>query len=136
MTNPQGEIIYANSSFEKVYGYSMNETIGKTPRILKSDVLPPEVYKSFWATLLNNEIVSGEIINKTKDGRLITIEGSNNSILDATGNIMGFLGIHRDITERKKLETNLSTAAEIAKLGYWEFDVNRAILFLMTSITG
>jgi PAS domain-containing protein len=71
---------------------------------LKSGVVPPDQNQRFWATLHNKDIVAGESINQTKDGRLITIEGSNNPILDAADNIIGFLGVHRDITERKRAE--------------------------------
>jgi PAS domain S-box-containing protein len=104
ITDPQGVIVYTNPAFEKIYGYTQSEAVERTPQILKSGLVPPEQYQQFWATLLNKDIVAGEIINKTKDGRLIAIEGSNNPILDAAGNIIGFLGVHRDISERKRAE--------------------------------
>ncbi|MBI5031470.1 MAG: PAS domain S-box protein [Chloroflexi bacterium] len=107
ITDPHGVIVYTNPSFEKIYGYTQSEALGHTPRILKSGVVPLENYRQFWATLLSKGIVAGEIVNKTKDGRLITIESSNNPILDAAGNIVGFLGMHRDITERKRIEAEL-----------------------------
>lgn len=111
ITDPQGAIIYANPAFERVYGYSVEEALGKTPRILKSGALPQERYRDFWDALLNKQVIAGEIINKTKEGRLIAIEGSNNPILDTAGNIIGFLGIHRDITERKRGEEALTRRA-------------------------
>lgn len=104
ITDIHGTIIFANPAFETIYGYNQEEVIGKTPRILKSGTLSPEVYKNFWDTLLSKKAVAGEIINKTKDGKLISVEGFNTSILDADGNIFGFIGIHRDITEKKKSE--------------------------------
>ncbi|MCX6168332.1 MAG: PAS domain S-box protein [Ignavibacteriales bacterium] len=104
ITNEKGEIEYANSSFEKVYGFSPNEIIGKTPSILKSGLIPPSVYEEFWSRLLSNQAVIGEIKNKRKDGRVITVEGSNNPIMNDKGEIIGFLGIHRDISERKRDE--------------------------------
>ncbi|HEY4580874.1 MAG TPA: GAF domain-containing protein, partial [Candidatus Acidoferrales bacterium] len=107
ITDPQGTIVYVNPSFEKVYGYSREEALGQTPRLLKSGLVPLEGYKQFWATLLGKGVIAGEIVNKTKDGRLITIEGSNSPILDEAGNIVGFLAAHRDITERKQAEETL-----------------------------
>jgi two-component system, cell cycle sensor histidine kinase and response regulator CckA len=104
ITDPSGIIIYVNPAFEHVYGYSYQESIGRTPRILKSGILTLENYQNLWNTLLSKKVVSGEIINKTKDGRLIHIEGTNNPILDHQGTIIGFLGIHRDITVRKREE--------------------------------
>lgn len=107
ITDIHGTIIFANPAFETIYGYKLSETIGKTPRILKSGVYPPEVYEDYWNTLLSKKVVAGEIVNKTKDGKLISVDGFNTSILDADGNIFGFIGIHRDITERKQSEESL-----------------------------
>jgi two-component system, cell cycle sensor histidine kinase and response regulator CckA len=107
ITDIDGTITYANPSFEKIYGYTLDEILGKTPRILKSGELPTETYVKFWQTLLAKETMTGEIINKHKEGRLLNIEASNNPILDAQGNIIGFLGIHWDITDRRNAEEAL-----------------------------
>ena len=104
ITNEKGEIEYANSSFEKIYGYSPKEVIGKTPSIIKSGLVPASFYEEFWSKLLSNQTVIGEIENKRKDGRIITVEGSNNPIVNDQGKIIGFLGIHRDISGRKRDE--------------------------------
>ena len=122
ITDIEGCIIYANPAFEKVYGFGVEEALGKTPRIIKSGVIPQERYKDFWDALLSQQVVAGEIVNKTKDGRLILIDGSNNPILDNAGNLLGFLAIHRDITERKRAEealarraVQLQTGAEVSR---------------------
>ena len=132
ITDVDGSIQYANPAFEKVYGFAPSEAIGKTPRIIKSGVLPDEQYKQFWSTLLSGGTVSGEIINKTKDGRLIPIAGTNSPILDETGKtIIGFLAVHQDITERKQAEqalqrrnTYLAASAEIGRLVTSTLDLN------------
>jgi PAS domain S-box-containing protein len=107
ITNIDGSIIYINPAFEKIYGYSREEALGKTPRILKSGLLPSEAYKTFWDTLLEKKVVNGELINKTKDGRLLNIGSSANPILNDKGNTVGFLAIQRDITERKLAEEQI-----------------------------
>jgi len=123
MTDIEGTIVYANPSFEKIYGFPLDEVIGANPRIIKSGVIPQEQYKNFWDTLLDKGTISGEIVNKTKDGRLIPIEGTNSPILDEDGNILGFLAIHADITKRKEDEESLNrrneylaASAEIGRL--------------------
>jgi len=55
ITKIDGEIIYINPAFEKIYGYNMEEALGKKPNILKSGLLPPEAYKSYWNTLLGKK---------------------------------------------------------------------------------
>ncbi len=131
ITDLEGGIQYANPAFEKVYGYSPEEAIGKTPRIIKSGVIPQEQYKHFWETLLSGGTVSGEIVNKTKDGRLIPIAGTNSPILDESGKAIGFLAVHQDITERKLAEATLqrrndylAASSEIGRLVTSTLDLN------------
>lgn len=111
LTNPDGVINFVNDAFETVYGFSRSEAVGQTPRILKSGLISPENYKHFWDTLLAGRPVAGEIINKAKDGRLITVAGSNNPILDDNGELIGFLSIHRDISQQKAADTALARRA-------------------------
>ncbi|MGE5448292.1 MAG: PAS domain S-box protein, partial [Bacteroidales bacterium] len=113
ITDPQGKITYINESFRKIYGYSFEEVLGKTPALLKSDLSSASLYSSFWNTLLSKDAFNHEIVNKAKDGSLITIDSSNNPLLDASGNILGFLSINRDITERKQRELELQILSEI-----------------------
>ncbi len=123
ITDVDGSIQYANPAFEKIYGFSPEEVIGQTPRILKSGLTPSEQYEQFWGTLLAGGTVSGEIINKTKSGALLPVFGTNSPILDEAGTIIGFLSIHQDITERKLSEdllkrrnAYLAASSEIGKL--------------------
>lgn len=112
ITEPDGRIAYVNPAFEKIYGYSREEVLGKTPRVLKSGVQGEEVYQHFWGKLLSRQVASGEIVNKTKDGRLLTIDGSANPILDENEKVVGFLAIQRDITQRKQAEQALRRSEE------------------------
>lgn len=104
LTDIDGIIVYVNPAFEKIYGYSKDEALGKTPRILKSGLLSEEIYRNFWNTLFARQAIAGELVNKAKDGRLLTIDGSANPVLDNDGKLVGFLAIQRDITERKQAE--------------------------------
>ncbi|MBI5352769.1 MAG: PAS domain S-box protein [Chloroflexi bacterium] len=103
-TDIKGVINYANPAFEKVYGYTPEEVIGKTPRIIKSGLLTQEVYQSFWGALLSKNTVTGELVNKHKDGHLVNIAGTNSAIVDEAGDIIGFLAVHHDITEQKRAQ--------------------------------
>jgi PAS domain S-box-containing protein len=144
MTDTTGRIIYLNPAFTTVYGYSSEEAIGQTPRIIKSGLMTKEDYQNFWQTLLSKNSVTGELINKTKDGRLINISGTNNPILDEKGNILGYLAVHHDITSSKQAEEAilqseqalqrqneyLATAAEVGRLVTSTLD--QAVLFERT----
>lgn len=106
MTDLDGIITFVNPEFTNLYGYTSDEVVGKlTPRILKSGDVPIEMSALLWNTLLNKQsIPASEYINKRKNDKLIDIEGSANPIVDGADNIIGFLGIQRDITKRKRTE--------------------------------
>ena len=112
ITDLNGTIEFVNPAFEQIYGYLRSEVLGKTPRILKSGLIPSEGYKYFWDSLLAGNSVNGELKNKTSDGRVIDIEASNNPILDEKGKIRGFISINRDITKRKQIEVALKISEE------------------------
>jgi PAS domain S-box-containing protein len=131
ITDLDGAIQYVNPAFENVYGYTAGEAIGKTPRIIKSGLIPAEQYKNFWSTLTSGGTISGELVNRRKDGRLVPISGTNSPILDETGKIIGFLAVHQDITERKKSEETLkrrndylAASSEIGRLVTSTLDLN------------
>jgi PAS domain S-box-containing protein len=116
ITDVDGTIRYINPAFEKLYGYFWDEAVGQTPRILKSGTLSQEVYQNFWETLLSKGSARGELVNRTKDGRLINIESSATPILAQAGNLVGFLAVQRDVTERKKAEEKIhQLLAQVAR---------------------
>jgi PAS domain S-box-containing protein len=124
LTDPDGTITYVNPAFEQIYGFRYDEAVGQTPRILKSGQHPPETYEEFWKTILSKKVMTGELINKTKDGRYIDVEGSANPILDDQSEIVGFLAIQRDITERKRAEEEIrQRTADVALIN----QVNNAL---------
>ncbi len=109
LTDKEGIITFVNPEFTNVYGYTGEEVVGKTtPRILKSGVFTKEDYRVFWRTLLNKKSTPISLYkNKCKSGKLINIEGAADPIINDNGDIIGFMGIQRDITERKKAEKAL-----------------------------
>jgi PAS domain S-box-containing protein len=76
ITDVDGTIQYANPAFEKVYGFTPQEALGNTPRIIKSGLIPQEQYKYFWQTLTSGGTISGELMNRKKDGTLVPIAGT------------------------------------------------------------
>jgi PAS domain S-box-containing protein len=104
LTDKEGVITYVNPAFERIFGYSSEEAIGNTPRLIKSGQLSSEDYKKLWSTLLIKKPVKHEIVNKTKDNKLLYIEASINPIINDKDEVIGYLAIERDITERKIAE--------------------------------
>jgi PAS domain S-box-containing protein len=116
LTDLDGIFTFVNPAFTSLYGFSSEEIIGKaTPRIINSGEAGKSFYEVFWSTLLKGDEVKLEILNKRKDGSLINIEASATPVIDEKKNIIGFLGIQHDISDRKHAEQELITAKEKAE---------------------
>ena len=107
ITDPHGTIQYVNQRFTTITGYSAREAIGKTPRILKSGLTPPEYYKALWATIQKGETWRSEIQNRRKSGQLYWDSVTVSPIRDQRGAIAYFLAVQEDITRRKEAEQAL-----------------------------
>ncbi|MBM3145852.1 MAG: PAS domain S-box protein [Chloroflexi bacterium] len=111
MTDVDGLITYINPAFTRLYGYTAEEVVGKTtPRILKSGVHTQGQYEHFWQTLLSDTTVKGQLINRSRSGDLIIVEGSANPIHDARGKIVGFLAIQHDVTREAENQRKVEEA--------------------------
>jgi PAS domain S-box-containing protein len=137
LTDREGIFTFVNPAFTSLYGFTSDEILGKvTPRIIKSGVLDKSIYENFWLTLLNGDEVRGELINKKKDGTLIQIDESITPIIDEDKKIIGFIGIQRDITERKQAEEKLrllSDAMEAAIDGLAILNDDQQFIFMNKS---
>ncbi|MBU2513679.1 PAS domain S-box protein [bacterium] len=115
ITNIKGKIEYVNPAFIKETGYSENDAVGKTPRILKSGRMEPIYYQTFWQTILKGDTWEQEIINRKKDGSFYYAQQTVSPITDRTGLIEGFIAVQKDITDIKKSQELLKAAKEEAE---------------------
>jgi PAS domain S-box-containing protein len=104
---PGPHIIFVNDAFSKMMGYSRDEVIGKTPRILQGPKTDLEKLKSVRAALKRWEPVRMELINYRKDGSEVWIELSIFPVTDTLGHYNYWVGIQRDVTQRKQAEADL-----------------------------
>ena len=107
ITDVDGNIEYVNPKFTKVSHYTSEDVIGKNPRVLKSGIMPNQVYKNLWETITKGEVWRGVLCNRNKDGKLIWEDCVINPILDEQGNITNYLAIKEDITEKHFLQEQL-----------------------------
>ncbi len=107
ITNVSGEIEWVNPAWFALTGYSKEESIGQNPRILKSGLHPLAFYQQMWSVILDGKVWRGELVNKRKDGTLYEEEETITPVFDEAGNIIRFIAIKQDITERKQVEKSL-----------------------------
>ncbi|OFX27402.1 MAG: hypothetical protein A2033_06630 [Bacteroidetes bacterium GWA2_31_9] len=108
ITNINGEIEYVNSTFSKVTGFAYEEAIGQNPRILKSDVHPSDFYLNMWNKVLAENIWSGEMCNKKKNGDLYWESVTMSPLRNEKGNVINYIAVKEDITKRKQIELELN----------------------------
>ena len=106
-TDRDGTIIEANDFFCAISGYSREELIGQTHRIINSGFHSQEFWKSLWGTILGGEVWRGQICNRAKSGSLYWVESTIFPCKDSTGAIVKFLAIRTDITARKRAEEEI-----------------------------
>jgi PAS domain S-box-containing protein len=105
LTDPQGIIQYVNPAFEATTGYSKEEALGNTPRILKSGLHDAEFYRQMWAQFAQELPFKGMVINSKKSGELYWAQQTITSMRDEAGHLTHFVSVSQDITElRKKQE--------------------------------
>ena len=132
MTDAHGVFTYVNPEFVRTYGYEASEVVGiSTPRILKSGSTDRGTYAALWQSIRCGQSVRRTLINRTKDGALVHIENFANPVTNDAGEIVGFVAVQRDITERTRIASALEesdhryrTLAETAHDSV--FIVNRA----------
>lgn len=124
ITDFAGRIEYVNPAFANSTGYTAEEAIGLNPKVLKSGGQSPGFYQELWATISAGNTWRGQFHNKRKDGSLYWESATISPIFNAAGELVHFVAVKEDITDRKALEGTLFEAlkrAEAANLAKSEF---------------
>jgi len=136
ITDTRGNIEYVNPKFAEVTGYAHKAVIGKNLRVLKSGEHPPEFYEQLWKTITAGKEWRGEFMNKGQDGQLYWENASISPIKNKEGVITHFLGVMEDITDRKRLESQLIGAQKMEAIGNLAGGVAHDFNNLLTVIIG
>jgi len=114
ITDTQGRIEYVNPTFERVTGYSGAEVLGKTPRILDSGETAEIVFEEMLKTITAGKTWRGTLKNRKKDGNYYWCESLTTPICDEKGQIIQFLTMQEDITEKMELKENVNLLSSYA----------------------
>ncbi len=111
ITDNQGRITWVNAAFCRLSGYTAEELIGQTPRVLKSGKHDPQFYRHVWQTILAGDVWSGEVVERRKNDELFTVFQTITPLIDNDGVISHFIAVHEDITDRKNAEARIEHLA-------------------------
>ncbi|HLF84940.1 MAG TPA: PAS domain S-box protein, partial [Blastocatellia bacterium] len=136
ITDTDGTIQYVNPAFERTTGYSREETIGQNPRMLKSGKQEPAFYADLWETINRGDVWTGHFINRKKDGTLYEEEATISPVRDASGNVVNFVAVKRDVTKEVGLENQLMQAQKMEAVGQLAGGIAHDFNNLLTAVIG
>lgn len=115
ITDFEGKIIYVNDAMYRITGYLREELIGKSASIFKSNLHSEEFFIKMWKTISIGETWRGEIQNRRKDGEPYFEEMSITPLKNEHGEIVNFISVKEDISDRKKAEIEIIKAKDEAE---------------------
>ncbi|MCX7172694.1 MAG: EAL domain-containing protein [Proteobacteria bacterium] len=142
ITDADANIIRVNRAFERITGYSENEVIGQTPRILKSGRHDEDFYSGLWQALLSTGAWTGELWDRHKKGHLYPKKATITAVKNTSGKTIQYVAIFNDISESKLAEEQLVLSAKVFESSRESFiitDANERILKVnraFTALTG
>ena len=107
ITDDQGVILRVNQAFTLTTGYSAEEAVGQTPRLIRSDYHPAAYYEAMWQSLLDTGFWQGEIWNRRKSGEVYANWITITAVRDEKGQITHYVSSQIDITQRKDAEAQI-----------------------------
>lgn len=125
-------IQYVNKAFENVTGFTKEEAIGQTPRILQGPNTDKNTLRRIKKSLILRKSIRVELLNYTKDGQEYWLDFSVIPLFDDKGEVSYFGAIERDITHQKKEQNNLY---EIANKDYLTGALNRSRFYDVAAVS-
>lgn len=143
LDQPGPRIVYVNEAFSKMTGYSAEEVLGRSPRLLQGPLSDFAALQKVGEALRRWESTEVTTINYKKNGEPFWVNFSVTPIANSSGWFTHWIAIERDVTKSIELAENLTKAKEqaennerkmkeaqrLARLGSWYYDFKNQISF-------
>jgi PAS domain S-box-containing protein len=136
ITDLHGTILHVNHALERMTGYAREELLGQHPRLWQSEAHPPEFFRHVCDRLRSSHAWQGELTIRRRDGSALEVWLAISPIRDAQGQPTHFVGIQRDISERRQMQRQLIQAQKMQGLGTLAGGIAHEFNNLLTGITG
>lgn len=107
ITDADARIVSVNRAFSDITGYTEEEVVGQTPRLLRSDRHSPDFYRSLWESLRTQGGWEGEIWNRRRNGEVYPEWRNISAVYDERGEVTRYISIFSDITDKKLSEERI-----------------------------
>lgn len=107
ITNANAKILRANQAFTKITGFTAEEIIGQSIRVLSSGTHPPSFYQNMWSSIQQEGCWQGEISNRRKNGDIYTAWLSISAVRNEAGQITHYIGAQTDISVHKEAQNKI-----------------------------
>jgi len=111
ITDVKSVILRVNRAFTKITGYTAEESVGQTPRLLQSGRHNAAFYLAMWECIQSTGGWQGEMWNRRKNGKEYPIWLTISAVKDDRGTVTHYVGAQLDITERKMAEEEIAELA-------------------------
>lgn len=116
ITNTKGIIEYVNTKFTEITGYTAEDAIGQTPRLIRANDTLPSVHADLWKTISSGKEWRHEIKDRCKDGSTFWAYSIIAPVKNEANEITHYVATHEDITRRKNAEEAASAALKNADI--------------------
>ena len=119
ITEPSSGLIqYVNPAFEQLTGYTKDELLGRKLHVLDSGKQDIQFYQELRETMLRDGVWRGQMVSKKKDGTLYYEECTISPVKGPSGEILNYVSLKRDITEKLRLEAIAESVSTMDSIGY------------------
>ena len=141
VTNLNYEITYINDAAQRMFGYSLEELVGKSPGIFNTEPNAEGMQNEIYQAVSSGKAFLGSALNRRKDGSTFVCEFKVFPLYEH-GDIVAYAAFQRDITERKQMEEALRESEEKYRLlaenvtdVIWTMDMDLRFTYISPSVT-
>ncbi len=124
---PDHPIVHVNDAFLELTGYAREEVVGRNCRFLQGPATDPRAVAMIRAGLAERRTITTTLLNYRKDGTAFWNQLSISPVFDGEGELVSFVGVQTDVTERVRVEAEREAAFAAEQAARQEAELARAI---------